>query len=59
MANKDFIIENDVLIEYTGEGGEVVITNGVTSIGDEAFADCNGLTGVEIPNGDKYRRCCI
>jgi len=46
MANKDFIIENDVLIEYTGEGGEVVIPNGVTSIGDEAFADCNGLTSV-------------
>ena len=37
MTNKDFIIENDVLIEYTGEGGEVVIPNGVTSIGSGAF----------------------
>ena len=29
---------------------EVVIENGVTSIGNRAFEDCSGLTSVTIPN---------
>ena len=29
----DFQIENGVLVKYTGNGGDVVIPEGVTSIG--------------------------
>ncbi len=33
-----------------GKKGEIVIPNSVTTIGDEAFCDCDGLTSVTIPN---------
>ena len=48
---KDFVIENGVLVEYTGEGGSLVIPEGVTVIGNSAFLGCNTLTGVKIPDG--------
>ena len=47
----DFVIENGVLTKYTGPGGDVVIPEGVTSIGDGAFCGCNSLTSVTIPDG--------
>lgn len=34
----DFVIENGVLKEYRGFGGDVVIPDGVTTIGDGAFS---------------------
>ena len=33
----DFVIENGVLKKYTGEGGDVVIPEGVKEIGEQAF----------------------
>jgi hypothetical protein len=52
MSNiNDFVIENGVLIKYQGPGGDVVIPEGVTSIGVWAFKDCSSLTSVVIPNG--------
>ncbi|MDD6409781.1 MAG: leucine-rich repeat protein [Oscillibacter sp.] len=36
---------------YTGPGGDVVIPEGVTSIGYEAFFSCEDVTGVTIPEG--------
>jgi len=51
MASEDgFTIENGVLTKYDGPGGDVVIPEGVTSIGDYAFASCSGLTGITIPD---------
>ena len=47
----DFIIENGNLTQYVGPGGDVVIPDGVTIIGDEAFRWCKGLTSVTIPDG--------
>lgn len=49
MANCDFTIENGVLIKYNGNGGDVIIPSSVTSIGDDAFAWCAGITSVTIP----------
>ena len=52
MSNpSDFVIENGVLTEYVGPGGDVVIPEGVTSIGGGAFWCCSSLTGVTIPEG--------
>ena len=46
----DFVIENGVLIEYQGSGGDVVIPDGVISIGDGAFVYCGSLKSVTIPD---------
>ena len=47
-----FTIENGVLKDYIEETGvtEVVIPDGVTSIGDLAFYNCTSLTSVIIPD---------
>lgn len=50
-ASTAFVIEDGVLTKYRGPGGNVVIPNGVTSIGRNAFENCAGLTSVAIPNG--------
>ena len=54
MSNaSDFIIENGVLTKYVGPGGDVVIPEGVTEIGNMAFAGCS-IKNVEIPDGVVY-----
>ena len=50
-GNQDFVIENGVLRDYKGPGGDVTIPEGVTKIGNWAFYDCTGLTSVTIPAG--------
>lgn len=47
----DFIIENGILTKYVGTGGDVVIPEGVDSIGNSAFSGLYGLTSVTIPEG--------
>ena len=59
----DFQIENGVLVKYTGNGGDVVVPEGVTSIGNEAFYECSSLTSVTLPDsltsiGDSAFREC-
>lgn len=49
-ASSDFVIEGDVLLYYTGSGGNVTIPSGVTSINDNAFNSCAEVTGVSIPS---------
>ncbi len=44
----DFIIDDGVLIAYTGSGGDVTVSHAST-IGKGAFKDCTSLTSVEMP----------
>ena len=51
MSNQnDFVIENGVLIKYTGDDTDVVVPEGVTIIGNNSFEFCE-LTSVVIPDG--------
>ena len=47
----DFVIENGVLTQYLGDGGDVVIPDGVSSIAPMTFYDCLSLASVTIPEG--------
>ena len=47
-ADNTFEIENGVLKKYHGNANAVVIPDGVTSIGDFAFQNCESLTAVKI-----------
>lgn len=47
----DFVLKRGILTQYTGPGGDVVIPDGVSAIGDRAFYDCLDLTRVVLPEG--------
>ena len=47
-----FVIDDSgVLVQYNGPGGDVIIPDGVTAIGDMAFWECENLTSVTVPDG--------
>lgn len=50
MKSTVFIIDNHILVEYGGPGGNVAIPDGVTVIDGQAFRGCDRLTGVAIPD---------
>ena len=50
-SNPAFEVEDGVLISYIGNGKEVSIPSGITSIGAQAFLDCTSLTSLIIPDG--------
>ena len=51
-APSDYLIENGVLIRYTGKETRIVIPEGVTTIGEEAFPWYNNskITSVTMPD---------
>ena len=49
--SSDFVIdENGVLTAYNGSGGDVVVPDGIVSIGEGVFANRSDLTGIELPD---------
>ncbi|MCL2071948.1 MAG: cellulase family glycosylhydrolase [Oscillospiraceae bacterium] len=50
IADDDFLIEDGVLIGYTGSGGDVEIPDGVTEIVYSAFEGNESITKVIIPD---------
>ncbi len=49
-TESDFELENGVLTAYTGPGGDVVVPDGVSAIGDGAFSHCKDITSVTLPD---------
>ena len=66
FVDGDFVFSDNtktLLTAYIGDGGDVTIPSGVTTIGNSAFYNCSRLTSVEIPNSvtsieDKAFRAC-
>lgn len=52
-SSEDFEIQGGVLKNYKGPGGDVVIPDGVTKIGGNAFDSCGNLISVKIPSSVK------
>ena len=50
QAKDPLVIVNHILIDGKTCTGAVSIPNGVTSIGDDAFYNCSGLTEITIPD---------
>ena len=50
LTMSDFLVENGILKKYTGAGGDVIIPDGVTGIGDWAFCLCKSLKSVTLPD---------
>ena len=49
-STNDFIITNEnVLFQYAGPGGEVIIPEGVKKIGSCSFKNCSTITSVSLP----------
>lgn len=48
-SETDFTVNNGTLVKYNGSGGDVVIPEGVTAIGDNAFDNITSITSVYIP----------
>ena len=47
---KDFEIVDSVLVKYHGNGGSVVVPDGVKRVGFSAFEECKTLTSITIPD---------
>lgn len=48
-SSDDFVIENGILIEYSGNGGKVVIPEGVVEIEDMVFIGHDSITELLLP----------
>ena len=49
MLDRAFVIENGVLQEYHGPGGDVVVPEGVTTIGQDVFSARRNIKTVVLP----------
>ena len=54
MSNlNDFVIEKKALIRYTGDGGDIVIPDGVTKIAPRVFWNNKNVKSIVVPEGVK------
>lgn len=51
QSTTDFVIKDNILIEYRGHDAKVLIPEGVTSIGQDAFIYNQDIVNVIIPDG--------
>ena len=51
MNNNNFIIENGVLVKYQGTDEDIIVPEGVHSIGSSAFYYCENLQSITLPDG--------
>lgn len=51
-SDKDFVIKDNVLVKYTGDGGDVVVPDGVEKIGRIVFWNKN-ITSIVLPDSLK------
>lgn len=63
-ARDGFVIQDGVLADYTGAGGDIVIPEGVTEIGAEVFLDNSEIASVGFPSsltkiGESAFRGCL
>jgi len=57
---RDFFICDSDLLFYDGPGGDVVIPEGVTEIGNGAFSGRSDITSIFIPTGvEKIGKCAF
>ena len=64
MSNKDCVIILGVLVKYTGHENDIIIPNGVKSIGEGAFKNCRSLKSITLPDsiesiGDEAFDDCV
>ena len=48
VINSDYIIDGETLVEYRGNGGDIVIPSGVKKIGAEVFKQNNDIISVDL-----------
>ena len=54
MAHSDFLIKDNVLTKYIGQGGDVIVPDGITRIRNNAFLNCDKVTSITLPNGIEF-----
>lgn len=52
-ADHEFVVVNGILIDSRTKSGELIIPDGVITIGENAFRECDNLKNVVIPNSVK------
>jgi len=48
--SEDFVIENGVLVNYTGSDSNITVPEGITAIGDHVFSNSGSLYSVTLPD---------
>lgn len=65
MENKVFEVENDMIVKYYGNGGDIVLPSGVKDIFFEVFSMRKDITSVVIPGSIEeitpfvFERCSL